>query len=388
MTPGVVLKSRFVLSDKSDFDNYVEYIDREEAKKEVKLNNKMFSLYQDYMSNPDKTTSLFTEKSDSLSGPEKKQLKELFEKAQKNESVMWQDVISFHNPWLEKQGLFDQETNSVDEKKLMEITRKAMTEMYRKEGLQHSGVWSASIHFNTDNIHIHIATVEPVPTRSRGKRKPKTLDSMKSQVVNNILNKGKEHQQINDLIRKKMVGHKKVDPTVSWKNRKLKPLFFQVLNHLPEDKRQWQYNYNTIKPLKPYIDELSKQYIQEHHKKDFAVLNKKLDEEVNQLREAYGEGKFEKKRYENYKQNKLNDLYTRMGNAFLKEMKDYASQQEKIDKNLARRSLQYRNLKKGTNAQYAFKKIERSFRSEYEKWRNQNHYERLQRNIEFENERG
>ncbi len=33
MTPGVVLKSRFVLSDKSDFDNYVEYIDREEAKK-------------------------------------------------------------------------------------------------------------------------------------------------------------------------------------------------------------------------------------------------------------------------------------------------------------------------------------------------------------------
>ncbi len=46
-----------------------------------------------------------------------------------------------------------------------------------------------------------------------------------------------------------------------------------------------------------------------------------------------------------------------MGNAFLKEMKDYASQQEKIDKNLARRSLQYRNLKKGTNAQYAFKKL-------------------------------
>jgi len=45
-------------------------------------------------------------------------------------------------------------------------------------------------------FHIHIATVEPQPTRERGKRKPKTLDAMKSTVVNQILNRGRlgEHQ--------------------------------------------------------------------------------------------------------------------------------------------------------------------------------------------------
>lgn len=34
------------------------------------------------------------------------------------------------------------------------------------------------------------------------------------------------------------------------------------------------------------------------------------------------------------------------------------------------------------------KKVERAFKSEYESWKNQKHYERMQKEIEFENERG
>ncbi|MDM5256793.1 relaxase MobL, partial [Bacillus toyonensis] len=49
VTPGVVLKTKFVLPSSDAFQNYIEYVDREEAKSEVKLNPKMFETYQDYM---------------------------------------------------------------------------------------------------------------------------------------------------------------------------------------------------------------------------------------------------------------------------------------------------------------------------------------------------
>jgi len=34
VTPGVVLKTKFITSDKKAFQDYVDYVDREEAKKE------------------------------------------------------------------------------------------------------------------------------------------------------------------------------------------------------------------------------------------------------------------------------------------------------------------------------------------------------------------
>jgi len=60
VTPGVVLKTKFITSDKKAFQDYVDYVDREEAKKEQGAHEKLFTLYQDYMDNPDKTSSLFT----------------------------------------------------------------------------------------------------------------------------------------------------------------------------------------------------------------------------------------------------------------------------------------------------------------------------------------
>jgi len=382
--PGVVLKTKFVTSDKKAFQDYVDYVDRDEAKKEQEVHEKLFTLYQDYMDNPDKTSSLFTERSNHLNDVEKKQLKKLFEKAQKNNSIMWQDVITFHNPWLQENGLYDAHTHTVDEKKLMEITRQSMKEMLKRERLNESAVWSAAIHYNTGNIHIHIATVEPQPTRERGKRKPKTLDAMKSTVVNQILNRGEEHQKINELIRNDMVGKKKQDSSLRWKNRDIQPLFLQIYNHLPEDKRQWQYSYRTLKPMKPFIDVLSQKYIEKYHRNEYQQLLKKLDKEVEELKKAYGEGKGDEKRYKDYKQTKIDDLYKRMGNAFLKEMKDYDKKQQQIKRMIESKKQSKRpaSFNQKVSMHFALKKMERAFKSEYESWKNQQHYERLQKEIE------
>ncbi|WP_194758229.1 MobP2 family relaxase [Priestia megaterium] len=386
--PGVVLKTKFVTSDKKAFQDYVDYVDRDEAKKEQEVHEKLFTLYQDYMDNPDKTSSLFTQQSNHLNDVEKKQLKKVFEKAQKNNSIMWQDVITFHNPWLQENGLYDAHTHTVDEKKLMEITRQSMKEMLKRERLNESAVWSAAIHYNTGNIHIHIATVEPQPTRERGKRKPKTLDAMKSTVVNQILNRGEQQQRINELIRNDMVGKKKQDSSLRWRNRDIQPLFLQIYNQLPEDKRQWQYSYRTLKPMKPFIDVLSQKYIEKYHHNEYQQLLGKLDKEVEELKKAYGEGKGDEKRYKDYKQTKIDDLYKRMGNAFLKEMKDYDKQQQQIKRMVESKKQSKRptHFNQKVSMHFALKKMERAFKSEYESWKNQQHYERLQKDIEHRHE--
>ncbi|PEB57412.1 hypothetical protein COL28_23145 [Bacillus thuringiensis] len=386
VTPGVVLKTKFVLPGSKAFQNYVDYVDREETKSEVKLNPKMFETYQDYMGNSEKTSALFTEQANRLTESEKKSLKEMFKTAHENGSIMWQDVISFHNPWLEKQGIYDEKTKTLDEKKLMDVTRLMMKEMQKREGLEKSSIWSAAIHYNTDNIHIHVATVEPFPTRERGKRKPKTLDAMKGKVVNNLLDRKQEQKQINDLIRNNMVGRKKEDSVFDWRNQHLKPLFLQIYKQLPSDKRQWQYSYNTIQPLKPQIDELSSRYIQHHHKKDYDQFLQKLDKEVQVFKEAYGEGKYDKKQYKNYKTNKISDLYKRMGNAFLQEMKAYDKEQKRIHH--MKKSKSFRKFQQNVSIQYSMRKVEGAFKSEYESWKNQKYYERMQKESAYQNERG
>jgi MobL relaxases len=385
ITPGVVLKVRFVTSNKKAYQDYVDYVDRDDAKKEQGAHEKLFTLYQDYLSNPDKTSALFTQQSDRLDEEEKKKVKQLFQQAQENHSIMWQDVITFHNPWLEEQGLYDSRSHTLDEKKVMDITRKAMNEMLKREKLNESAVWSAAIHYNTDNIHIHIATVELHPTRERGMRKQKSIDAMKSQVVNQMMDRGDSQKKINDLIRKHMVGSKQKDSSFKWRNRELKPLFLQIYNHLPEDKRQWQYSYNTLKPLKPYIDELSRKYIEKYHAKDYQAFLKKLDKEVDVLKKAYGEGKEDRHRYKHYKQNKIDELYKRMGNAFLKEMKEYDRKEKALQKKRFSHPKQQTFTQQGS-IQHAFRKMERAFKTEYESWKNQRHYERLQQKIERNHE--
>ena len=388
VTPGVVTVSRFVTPGRETFQDYVEYIDREDAKKEHGTHAKMFSLYQDYMGDTEKTSSLFTEHSNRLKENEKKELKQLFQLAQKNGSIMWQDVITFDNQWLAEQGVYDAKTRTIDETKLMDVTRLAMAEMLKREKLEHTAVWSGAIHYNTDNIHIHVATVEPFPTRDRGKRKQKTLDAMKAKVVQNLLDRGQEQKQINDLIRKNMVSKKKEDSTLTWRNRELKPLFKFIYKRLPDDKRQWQYSYNTLRPLRPYLDELTQKYIEKNHKEDYKQFLKKLDKEVDVLKRAYGEGSGDKKRYENYKENKIAELHKRMGNAFLQEMKAYDKERQRIDKMLERNTRERRNFQQNVSMQYALRKMEGALKSEYERWKNQRYYERLQKEIQYQNERG
>lgn len=95
ITAGCIVSTDFVTSGSTIFSGYIDYIDRETAVRNEHISD--YSMYTDYMDNPEKTTELFTANSNRLSNEEKQQLKALYEKAQENGSPMWQTVISFDN---------------------------------------------------------------------------------------------------------------------------------------------------------------------------------------------------------------------------------------------------------------------------------------------------
>ena len=163
---GVVVVTKFCKSSSKAFSSYIDYVDREEAARSN--NTSKYNLYQDYMGNPEKSTGLFTETGDVQTMEEKTKLKDIFKQAQSKDSLMWQTVISFDNKWLEKNGLYSSKDKVLDEERLKGITRSAVHKMLEKEGLENA-VWSAAIHYNTDNIHVHVATVEPEPMREKKK---------------------------------------------------------------------------------------------------------------------------------------------------------------------------------------------------------------------------
>lgn len=348
-SPGVVLKSKFVMPGSKDFEDYVEYIDRDDVKRKVAINRsslksndfQVFHSYMEYMGDEEKEGSLFTISKDELTDEEKIGLKEAFSVAQKNGSPMWQDVISFDNAWLEKNGLYVSETKELDEEKVRNVVRQMMGELLKSEKMEESAIWSASIHYNTDNIHVHVATVEPHPTRPtkriynekrnqwetqyRAKRKQKTLDKMKSKVANTILDRSEQRNKIDGLIRGAVHQKKSKDVDLAV-NRKTKKLFLKAIALMPDDKHQWQYGYQTINDARPYIDEIVDLYLETYHKDEMKELHHLLDEEVNVMKEMYGE----RSNYQKYKQTKLDDLKKRMGNAVIKEMKDYVKREQQV----------------------------------------------------------
>lgn len=164
---GIICATKFCESADRSFGAYIDYMIRPEAVK--KDNIEKFNLFEDYlnyMGDTKKLGSLWTKDYDEITRRKREELKEVFEKAREKGSNMWQTVISFDNRYLGANGLYDIETNSLNEKALRVAARKGIENMLKKEGLENA-VWAAAFHYNTDNIHIHVAIVEPEPIRPK-----------------------------------------------------------------------------------------------------------------------------------------------------------------------------------------------------------------------------
>ena len=354
---GCVVVTEFCRQGDERFTGYINYIDRDEAIRNETTAE--YNLYQNYMGNPEKTTGLFTDDKDNLTSKEKKDLKLVFKEAQKNGSLMWQTVISFDNRWLANNGLYNLETGVLDERRLKAATRKSVNKMLHNEGMDNA-VWSAAFHYNTGNIHVHIATVEPVPMREqksyiqydevikdgkkikfairdengepvrkmeyKGRFKQSSIDFCKSEMVNEILNEKENNLKINNIIRESIVKQKQSFA----KDEKLRKSFEALHSRMPKcNKNMWKYNNQIMAKLRPEIDRLSDLYIREYHSDDFETLKNRLKDQEIAYKEAYGNSG------RSYSEGKIKDLHERLGNAILKEIREYDKKLKEIEnKNL------------------------------------------------------
>lgn len=393
--PAIVMICEFEKNNFKDYGGYIDYIDREETHNELDLKSSNYAEYLEYMDSKnrkkekDKTTvKLFTEDKDILSDEDKEKLKDAYRIAQERGSYLWKDVFSFDNEWLEENKYYNSETKQLNEWKIREAIREAMSLRIEKENLNEA-VWTADIHYNTDNIHIHTSLVELEPSKKKGKLKPQTLGKMKSAFVNSLVDRNKEHDKINELMREKIVNRKKDINT--FKDKEMKKQFINIIKLLPEDLSQWQYAYNSIDEARPLIDNLSKYYINNYCKEDFNELDKLLDVEVEEYKKLYGEGREgkEKGKYKDYKTNELDYLYKRMGNAFLTEMRSYAKEQRKDLKLIEGRGEVNKDFKSFNKINITRKQIndvKRGFSNEVQHIKNRKAYKELEREIEVEKE--
>ena len=336
-SPGIVSAMRFERPGDAHFSSYINYINRSDAMRSKHFkdwNAVNYDGYNNYMENPEKSTGIFTAGKDQLDLDARKQLRQSFEKAERNGSVMWQTVVSFDNTFLAEHGLYDLQTKEVDQQKLRTAIRTGMSRLLANEGLTASALWSASIHLNTDNIHVHIATVEPDPQREfkeferdgkviqerKGYLRASTLSKFKSAVANELLNRDPELAQISSLIRDRLPAHQ--EPWRNLPDRQLMNYYKQIYSELPADRRQWRYNMNDMKDLRPLLDAFASRYMQLYHKTELEAFDSQLMNEVKFREFLYGKGQpgKEENRSQEYYDHKYDELFARMGNSVLKEM--------------------------------------------------------------------
>ena len=99
-------------------------------------------------------TGMFDFNNDDLTQQEVEQYKELFDRANKNESVLFQDVVSFDTKALIEAGIYNPYSNELKREPLIMAGRKMMNVLYEKEKLNGSTISVGEIHYNTGHFHV------------------------------------------------------------------------------------------------------------------------------------------------------------------------------------------------------------------------------------------
>lgn len=264
-TPAIVNVMKYVLPGSAKYGGYIRYMDREEAKRSEYFNeyNALgYDGYHSYMENPYKSTGLFSKDHDQLDSKQKMELKARFEQAEKNKSPMWQSVFSFDNNWLEEQGLYDPRIGYLNESSIKEAVHKAMETQMDTMRFGDTTEWSAAIHYNTDNIHVHVALVERVPTREwledrqqfKAKVPKQTLRQMKSTFSNSMVDHDRELARISYLIRTDLAD-RSLQKGIA-RDSGVRRDLARLMNELPADKRKWKYGMDALDKQRPLLDSI------------------------------------------------------------------------------------------------------------------------------------
>ncbi|MDF2854300.1 MAG: hypothetical protein K0Q87_151 [Neobacillus sp.] len=367
-SPGIFYNTQFVTpyqakKSGNPFSKFLGYQDREEA---IKDQNRQISMFIDYQDNPLKSKGLMGMDGHYLSDNERSEYTARYDIAEKNGTVLWQDLFSFDNDWLEHHGLYNPDTKKYDERRLVEAIKSTMELVIQREKLQQP-LFAMAFHRNTQHLHCHVSMVEENPSRPiidvryvdettmrdywvkepSGFRKPSTVSRAESHFASQLLQFQKPLKEITDIIRQSIVASTKEKGVVF--NPKYEQAVLDLYRCLPNQRRMWLYGYAKNQKFKQPLDRLIRLYLSTNHMDDCKRLNELLtwlDKEYkNTYRKAPGRPETEEKNGivftnadknkaytkppESYKENKIDDLFRRLGNALLTELRDFDREMRK-----------------------------------------------------------
>lgn len=360
-TAGIIYSAAFVVSSAQAFKEFIDYMNRSAAVRNENFdkynafsaqnqadsynsieggNETMFSTYNDYMSNPEKTSSSFTRHYDQAPIEVMNHLKDYFTQAQENQSPLWQMVFSFKNEWLVEHGLMNEKTNRVDTVSLIDAARKAVTDLEKKEGLE--GEWSGAIHYNTKHIHVHIGYVEKEPTREWGyyehptdpektgwqymaKFKQSAIKSTRRTFVNTLLKNESQLKELSQSIRQQVALAK--ENRSEFLAGRYEMLATDLLEALPDNKYFWKYGFAQRHGFKEPLDRMVNLFLNTDGKETMEKVIRLLKPISDEYESAYGNPRNAPTYYENQLYGK-NGLYAQIGNQILHEVRTFVQSQQ------------------------------------------------------------
>ncbi|MCR1904006.1 relaxase MobL [Lactobacillus taiwanensis] len=320
-----------------EFEKYQDYMSRKnaiEAKSNSNLSNREkieLKKYNDFFKKYDLPSieddgvlpGYFTSEQEIVRNEDKPHIRKKIRECATAGSIMWQPIVSFDNEFLKQMKVYDPKTGYLDEAGLRKASHKMMNYLKEKEGLNPI-YWTAAIHRNTDNIHIHYALVENANSRKlqkykgieepRGKFKQSTLDGMKSTFANSFF---KTTDLLRDLNQARQDLTKSV--TEAFKESITNPSFQNNLNtlvqSLPEERNLWRWG-SLNKKQKDKLNEVVDQVMLEDP--EYGVWTKLFTTYQNYYESLYGHSKNNKK---NVTYKKWLDMRKRVGNALLSDLR-------------------------------------------------------------------
>lgn len=385
-TPGIVVITKFVRSSSNVFSSYIKYMDRDEAVNGGAIHSSYSAYSEEYMGNPEKTTGLFSMDYDQLSEEIAQIYKEQFEQAQKNGSLLWQTVVSFDNKWLEELGIYDPESQVLDEVRIRGAVRLFMKTLLDKEEL-HLAAWTAAVHYNTDNIHVHIAVVDPTGERKlvkdgqyagepKGTWGIRSIRYAKSAAVNELLDLDQTMKRLNDLIRQSIVKPLREQGREEMVLQDDLEKLLEKLEQEVPDFQKWKYGFSDMAPYRKDIDAITNRWLQQVHPEHWSTIQETWNTLEKQQELAYGKSS----RKQTYRMNQEKDLYKRCGNAILQTLREV--EKEKRWHEQSKLPLRYQKSKYRI-PRIRIRRLERYFEDSYRHYKNLAAYDRAQRQAQW-----
>ncbi|WP_278966165.1 MobP2 family relaxase [Lactobacillus apis] len=260
--------------------------------------------------------------------------------AQANQSILWQDVISFDNNFLREMGVFDPTTGYLDETSMREASLKMMAVLEKDENLNNI-FWTASIHRNTDNIHIHFGIVEQANSRPlkkvvdqkgnvhfepKGWRKLSTIEDMKHTFARSMFD---NTELLKDMNLQRNAITKSIAETYddNLKNDTFQKKLNAFVLTLPDDKNKWRWadlNKTQRNKLTNLVDLAMKD------DSAYKKWNAQFKKYKNYYEALYGHSKVANK---NDTVKKWEDMKKRAGNALLKQIRATALSTDQVHSN-------------------------------------------------------